>query len=209
MWKHLAGLLPNPNDMQTDDPELYTSKIKCLAPHAHMRAHARHTCSALARAHAHARIRPSAAPAPPPHYAHTFARTHPCVYTCQPAAQPPAWLRTRVHRYVLENSVEGLDMTFTDEQLDAAGRLKEARMETRTPRTHARTHAHVQVELKPRGGQIEVTDQNKREYVALLSHHRLKGAELSCDCGCRSVCVSVHLPRPRPPPKKIKGCSMY
>lgn len=63
-------------------------------------------------------------------------------------------LYTSKVKYILDNSVEGLDMFFTEEE--------------------RRDNETVEVDLKPGGSNIEVTDANKIEYLNLLAHHRLE-----------------------------------
>ena len=57
-------------------------------------------------------------------------------------------------KFVEENSVEGLEMTFSDE-------------------VHQKDGSVRTVELKQGGSRIPVTDANKREYLDLLAQHRL------------------------------------
>ena len=64
-------------------------------------------------------------------------------------------LFARKVQYLLTNSVEGLDLTFSDYVSDSLdGKVKD-------------------VDLKPRGASIAVTDDNKLEYLNLLAAHRL------------------------------------
>ncbi len=57
--------------------------------------------------------------------------------------------------FIADRSVEGLDLTFSEEEFAADGSLLRV------------------VELKPGGAKVAVTDDNKLEYLDLLAQHRL------------------------------------
>ena len=76
------------------------------------------------------------------------------------------------HRYVLEHSVEGLCLDFTDALHDAPAAGGEA--DDGGAAGAASPPASVErVELVPGGESIEVTDENKAEFVGLVAEWRL------------------------------------
>lgn len=75
-------------------------------------------------------------------------------------------------KQILEHPIEdmGLDLVFTSE-VEVLGEVKE-------------------VELCPGGADIEVTDENKLQYVQLVAAHRMTAAIQVCQLAC-CLCVSV------------------
>merc|ERR1711976_509314 len=63
-------------------------------------------------------------------------------------------------KYIVENEIDdlGLDLVFAEEEykMDDNGQYKTQ-----------------EIELKPQGSQIDVTDENKLEYLLLLANYRL------------------------------------
>jgi len=80
-------------------------------------------------------------------------------------------------RHILEHSVEGLELDFTDALDDRAADYLAGEAGARDAETIRRDSQRSQrQELKPGGGELPVTDMNKAEYVDLLCHSRLFGA---------------------------------